>query len=227
MATWTALTAVYFIAHVSAVVPAVAFQLRFDAALISALELPRTGCGWQDFRRLVRKGTLAAGRDTLTVAGINGLILCVKPSVHVGRVGDEQHFHLVGAAGFRHRSIRLFSTHSGWEDAPSITPPRAEKTLFFLPFSIDLHMVFGAVLNLLLPRLKQEELFERHHHYFSSRDLDDERGSVSIKEQNSALWVHPYISHTLSSAMSHISDISFRFSSNLTLIDQWQFVRGG
>lgn len=139
--------------------------------------------------------TLAAGREPLTVAGINGLKLRVKPSVHVGRVGDEQHFHLVGAAGFRHRPIRLFSTHSGWKDAPSITDVHsftalfgfsgaAVKTLFFLPFSIDLHIVFGAVLNVLLPRLKQEELFEGHHHYFSSRDLDDETGSVSIKEQN-------------------------------------------
>lgn len=113
--------------------------------------------------------TPAAAREPLTVAGINGLKLCVEPSVHVGRVGDEQHFHLVGAAGFRHRSIRLFSTHSGWEDAPSVTPPltrllihswlysgsraRLVETLLFLLFSIDLHIVFGAVLNVLLPRL--------------------------------------------------------------------------
>lgn len=57
---------------------------------------------------------LAAARELLTVAGVDGFKLRLKPSVHVGKVGEENHFHFVGAAGFRHRPIRLFSTHSDW-----------------------------------------------------------------------------------------------------------------
>lgn len=131
------------------------------------------------FQRPASQRTLAAERESLTVAGINSLKLCVKPSVHVGGVGEEHHFHRVGAAGFRHRSTRFFSTHSVWEDTLSITHPVTNfsgvKPLFLwgLLFSIDAHVVFGAVLIVFLPRLKQEELFERHLHYFSSRDLDD------------------------------------------------------
>lgn len=135
------------------------------------------------FQKPASQGTLAAERESLTVAGINGLKLCVKPSVHVGRVGEEHHFHRVGAAGFRHCSLTFFSTHSGWEDTLSLTHFSGVKPLFLwgLLFSIDAHVVFGAVLNVFLARLKQEELFERHLHYFSSRDLDDERGSVGMK----------------------------------------------
>lgn len=139
------------------------------------------------FQRPASQRTLAAKRESLTVAGINSLKLCVEPSVHVGRVGEEHHLHRVGAAGFCHCSIRFFSTHSSWEDTQSITQPLTHfsgiKPLFLwgLLFSIDAHVVFGAVLNVFLARLKQEELFESHLHYFSSRDLDNERGSVGIK----------------------------------------------
>lgn len=72
---------------------------------------------------LVSDRLLAAARESLTVAGVDGFELRLKASVHVGKVGGEGHFHFVGAAGFRHRPVRLFSTHSDWQDTPSVTHP--------------------------------------------------------------------------------------------------------
>lgn len=56
------------------------------------------------------------------------------------------------------------------------------KNFFSLLFSIDLHIVFGAVLNVFLPRFKQEELSERDLHDLSSRDLNDETDRDNLNE---------------------------------------------
>lgn len=59
------------------------------------------------------------------------------------------------------------------------------ESFFFsgsLLFSVDLHIVFGTVLNPFLPRLKQEELFERDLHHLSSRDLNDEKNQDTLNE---------------------------------------------
>lgn len=139
---------------------------------------------------------VVAGRESLTVAGIDGLVHRVKPSVHVGRIREEHDFHGVGPAGFRHRPIRFFSAHSAREDAPSNLLAHSFVCAFFhglagvvgcdLLFPIDLHIVFGTVRNLFLIRLKQEELFERHLHYLSCRDLDDERDQFVLKDCSSS-----------------------------------------
>jgi len=62
------LTAVVFIAHVSAVIPAVTLERHFHAALITALELLWTSCGWRD--GVNTGGTLPSRQDMSVIMGV-------------------------------------------------------------------------------------------------------------------------------------------------------------